>query len=50
MYKNGTYKKYRGYGITKNRGWWTAEAYANPTFHSSNLSDIKKQIRNYQNN
>jgi hypothetical protein len=49
MYKNGTYKQFKGYGLNKIGGWWRAEAYSNPSFYSNNLADVKKQITQYLN-
>lgn len=46
-FKNGGYTIYKGYAITKINGEYRAEAYANPSFYSTNLAKIKKQINQY---
>jgi len=38
---------YKGFGITYIHSEYRAKAYANPSFYSSSLNNIKKQINNY---
>jgi hypothetical protein len=41
------YQTYKGFGITLIANVYRANAYANPSFQSKNLSKIKKAINQY---